>query len=101
MSEIENVISRADLLAHLGIDYADDMVNKNIDQAIRYADGELRESVADDYPVDHPLTPELALLYASASYENRDLAGNEIKRADQIANKLRLYLRRRSNVQTV
>lgn len=101
MSDINDVITRDDLLVHLGIDYADDMVNKNIDQALRYADGELRESVGDDYPVDHPLTPELALLYASASYEKRDLAGNEVKRAEQIAFKLKLYLRRRSNVQTV
>ena len=97
MSDINTVITEADVLAYLGIDYADDMVNTNIAKAIRYADGELRESVGDDYPVDHPLTPELALLYASASYEKRDLAGNELKRAEQIAQKLRLVLRRRSN----
>lgn len=97
MSDINSVITADDLLAHLGIDYADDMVNKNIAKAIAYADGELRESVGDDYPVDHPLTPELALLYATASYEQRDLSGNEIKRADQIALKLRLVLRRGSN----
>lgn len=97
MSDISKVITPADVLADLGIDYADDMVNTNIAKAIRYADGELRESVGDNYPVDHPLTPELALLYASASYEKRDLTGNELKRADQIAQKLRLVLRRRSN----
>lgn len=97
MSNISDVISADDLLAYMGIDYADDMVNKNIDRAINTADGDLRESVGDNYPVDHPLTPELALLYASASYENRDLAGNEIKRAADIAQKLRLVLRRRSN----
>ena len=97
MSDIKAVITKDDLLARLGIDYADDMVNKNIAKAIAYADGELRESVGDEYPVDHPLTPELALLYATASYEQRDLSGNEIKRADQIALKLRLVLRRGSN----
>ena len=97
MSDINAVITPDDLLASLGIDYADDMVNKNIAKAIAYADGELRESVSDDYPVDHPLTPELALLYATASYEKRDLSGNELKRADQIALKLRLVVRRGSN----
>lgn len=97
MSNINDVISAEDLLAYLGIDYADDMVNKNIARAIKTAGGDLRESVGEDYPVDHPLTPELALLYAAASYENRDLAGNESKRANDIALKLRLYMRRRSN----
>lgn len=97
MSDIKAVITKDDLLAHLGIDYVDDMVDKNIAKAIAYADGELRESVSDDYPVDHPLTTELALMYATASYEQRDLSGNELKRADQIALKLRLVLRRGSN----
>ena len=95
MSNIHDIITADDVLAYLGIDYADDMVNKNIDNAIAYADGELRESVSDDYPVDHPLTLELALLHAAASYEKRDLAGNEVKRAGDIALKLRLYLKRR------
>ena len=95
MSNIQEVITFEDVLAYLGIDYADDMVYKNIENAINYADGELRESVGDDYPVDHPLAPELALLYAAASYEKRDLAGNEAKRANDIALKLRLYLKRR------
>lgn len=97
MSNINDVLTAEDLLAYLGIDYADDMVNKNIARAINTADGDLRESVGEDYPVDHPLTPELALLYGAASYENRDLAGNESKRANDIALKLRLYMRRRSN----
>ena len=97
MSNIADVITSEDLLAYLGIDYADDTVNKNIAHAIAYADGELRESVADDYPVDHPLAPELARLYAAASYEQRELSDNESKRAAQIALKLRLVLRRRSN----
>ena len=101
MSDINAVINADDLLAYLGIDYADEMVNKNIQRAINTADGDLRESVGENYPVDHPLTKELALLYASISYEERELSGNESKRADQYALKLRLYLRRRSNGETV
>jgi hypothetical protein len=71
MSDISKVITPDELLSYLGIDYADDMVNKNIDRAINTADGELRESVSENYPVDHPLTKELALIYASNAYENR------------------------------
>lgn len=96
MSDISKVITADDVLAYLGIDYADDMVNKNIDRAIQTAHGELRESVGDDYPVDHPLTKELALLYAARSYDDRDFATNEAKRADQFALKLRLVMRRAS-----
>lgn len=100
MSNISDVIVEADLLDYLGFDYADDMVKKNINRAINTADGELRESVADNYPVDHPLTKELALIYASNAYENRgnvSLSNNERKLADEYALKLRLYLRRGSN----
>lgn len=97
MSDISAVISTDEVLAYLGIDYADDMVYKNIARAISTADGDLRESVSEDYPVDHPLTKELALIYASVSYDNRDLSSNESKRAEQIAQKLRLVLRRRLN----
>jgi hypothetical protein len=102
MSDINTVITTDDLLAYLGIDYGeDDMVKVNILRAIRTADGELRESVGDDYPVDHPLTKELALIYASVSYEERDLSGNESKRAEQLALKLRLVLGRDTNVETI
>lgn len=97
MSNINAVITESDLMDYLGIDYTDDMTVRNLKRAIKYADGELKESVGDDYPVDHPLTPELALLYASSSYENRDLTLNENKRVRQISEKLRLVLRRRAN----
>lgn len=100
MSNIEDVITADDLLGYLGIDYADDMVTRNINRAINTASGELRESVADDYPVDHPLTKELALIYASNAYENRgdiSLSNNERKLSSGIALKLRLYMRRVSN----
>lgn len=97
MSNIEDVITIADILAYTGIDEVDNMVNENLQRALSTADGELRESVGEEYPIDHPLTRELALIYAAAAYENRDIAGNESKRADQIALKLRLVMRRRAN----
>jgi hypothetical protein len=100
MSNIEDVITVDDVIDHLGIDYADDMVTRNINRAIRSADGQLRESVSENYPVDHPLTKDLALIYASNAYENRgdiSLSNNERKLSSDIAMKLRLYLRRVSN----
>lgn len=100
MSNIENVITADDLLAYLGIDYPDHIVTRNIKRAINTADGELRESVSENYPVDHPLTKELALIYASNAYENRgeiSLSNNERKLSNDLALKLRLYLRRGKN----
>lgn len=101
MSDIKAVITAADVLAYLGIDYADEAVNRNIERAINTADGELRESVGDDYPVDHPLTKELALLYAAVSYEGRGFEGNEGKRADGLALKLSLVMRRTADAQGI
>ena len=100
MSNINDVITNDDVLGYLGIDYADEMVTKNITRAIATADGQLRESVSDDYPVDHPLTKELALIYASNAYENRgdiSLSNNERKLSSDFAMKLRLYMRRVNN----
>lgn len=100
MSDINDVITATEVLAYLGIDYADDMVMTNIIRAINTADGELRESVSDNYPVNHPLTKELALIYASNAYENRGdiaLTGNEYKLSLDLGQKLRLYLRRQTN----
>ena len=100
MSNIEDVITVDDVLDYLGIDYADDVIRRNVSRAINTASGELRESVADDYPIDHPLTKELALIYSSNAYENRgdiSLSGNERKLSNDLARKLRLYMRRVSN----
>lgn len=104
MSDINKVITVNDVLNYLGIDYADEMINFNITRAIKSADGQLRESVSDDYPVDHPLTHDLALIYASNAYENRgdiNLSNNERKLSSDYAMKLRLYLRRVANEQRV
>ena len=101
MSDINKVITKDELRVYLGIDYADEMINQNLERAINTADGDLRESVADKYPVEHPLTKELALMYASASYDQRDLSSNESKRANDFALKLRLYLRRVSDESSV
>ena len=100
MSNIEDVITVDDVLDYLGIDYADDVVTRNITRAISTADGELRESVGENYPVDHPLTKELALIYASSAYDNRgdiSLTGNDRKLSADLASKVRLYMRRVSN----
>ena len=95
------VVTVEDVKAYLGIDYADDMVNANIERAINTADAYLKGSIGSDYPVDDPRAKELALIIISDLYDNRGLqstvSGNTRRLVDDLSLQLRLELRRRSN----
>ena len=87
-----------EVLAYLGIDYADAMVTKNIERSILVADAYLKGSIGKDYPNDDPRVKELALIFISDLYENRGLvekvAGNVRRLVDDMSLQLRLELRR-------
>ena len=97
------VVSVDEVLAYLGIDYADHMVNKNIERAIKTADAYLKGSIGDDYPIEDPKAKELALIIISDLYDNRGLTtganvSNNVRRlVDDLSLQLRLELRRGSN----
>ena len=95
------VVSREDVLAYLGIDFSDEMVNKNIDRLIKTADSYLKGSIGDNYPVDDPRAKELALIIISDLYDNRGLqstiSGNTRRLGDDLSLQLRLELGRVSN----
>lgn len=95
------VVSVDEVLAYLGIDYSDDMVNKNIERAIKTADAYLKGSIGDTYPVEDPRSKELALIIISDLYDNRGLqstiSGNTRRLVDDLSLQLRLELRRGSN----
>lgn len=101
MADTTQVVSVEDVLAYLGIDYADDMVNTNVERAIKTADAYLKGSIGANYPVDDPRSKELALIIISDIYDNRGLqstiSGNVRKLVDDISLQLRLELRRSSN----
>ena len=96
-----SVVSVDEVLAYLGIDYADDMVNKNIERSIKTADAYLRGSIGENYPVEDPRSKELALIIISDLYDNRGLqsaiSGNTRRLVDDLSLQLRLELRRGSN----
>lgn len=101
MSDITiQVVSVEEVLAYLGIDYADDMVNKNIERVINSADAYLKGSIGEGYPVEDPRAKELALIIISDLYDNRGLhstmSGNVRKLVDDLSWQLRLELRRAS-----
>ena len=96
-----SMVSVEDVLAYLGIDYADDMVNRNVERAIKTADAYLKGSIGENYPVEDPRVKELALMIISDLYDNRGLvstvSGNTRRLVDDLSLQLRLELRRVSN----
>ena len=86
-----------EVLAYLGIDYADEMVNKNIERSILVADSYLKGSIGKNYPTNDPRVKELALIFISDLYDNRGMiekvAGNVRRLVDDMSLQLRLELR--------
>lgn len=95
------VVSVDEVLAYLGIDYSDDMVNKNIERVIKTADAYLKGSIGQNYPVEDPRAKELALIIISDLYDNRGLqttiSGNTRKLVEDFSLQLRLELGSGSN----
>lgn len=92
------VVTIEEVKAYLGIDYADDMVNANIERAINTTNAYLKGSIGNDYPTDDPRAKELALIIISDLYDNRGLqstiSGNTRRLVDDLSLQLRLELRR-------
>lgn len=68
------MVSLEEVKDYLGIDYADDMVERNIDRMIKTADSMLKGSIGDPYPDDDPRAVELALIMVADLYNNRELS---------------------------
>ena len=83
--------------AYLGIDYADDMVTKNLERTILTADAYLKGSLGTDYPTDDPRVKELALIVISDLSDNRGLtekvSGNVRRLVDDFSLQIRLEMR--------
>lgn len=100
MSEKIAVVSVDEVKDYLGIDYADEMVTRNITRAIKTADAYLKGSIGENYPVDNPKAKELALIIVSDLYDNRGLTtsgsvtNNTRRLVDDLSLQLRLELRR-------
>lgn len=90
-----------EVLDYLGIDYADEMVTRNVQRAIQTADAYLKGAVGTNYPTDDPRAKELALIFISDLYDNRGMiekvSGNVRRLVDDFTLQLRLELRRAGN----
>lgn len=98
----DTVVQAQDVLDYLGIDYADKMVNANVNLAISTADAYLKGAVGADYPVEDPRAKELALIFIADLYDNRGMlektSTNVRRLVDDFLLQLRLELRRGSSV---
>ena len=101
MNNTNTVVSIDEVKSYLGIDYADEMVEKNISRIIDTADAYLKGSIGENYPTDDPRAKELALIIISDLYDNRGInstvSGNTRRLVDDLSLQLRLELRRVSN----
>lgn len=87
-----------EVLDYLGIDYADDMVTRNVERAILTADAYLKGAIGTNYPTEDPRAKELALIFIADLYDNRGsiekVSGNVRRLVDDFMLQLRLELRR-------
>ena len=103
-SEEETVVTTAEVLAYLGIDYTDDMNTTNITRAISAAELFLTGSIGEGYDKTDARVKELALIVVADLFDNRTLqaqgGGNvstNVRRlVDDFSLQLRLELRRSS-----
>ena len=102
MDDNNQVVTVDEVLAYLGIDYADDMITRNIGRLIKTADSYLKGAVGDDYPTDDPKAKEIALTIISDLYDNRGVhpatgANNNMRRLlEDMCLQLKMELRRAS-----
>lgn len=93
--------TKDEVLDYLGIDYADDMITRNIERCINVSDAFIKGSIGENYPVDDPRIKELSLIVIDDLYENRGLdgnvSGNTRRLVHDLSLQLRLDLRRKAN----
>lgn len=92
------ILQPIDVYNYLGIDYADDMVEANVNRAIATADAYLQGAIGADYPINDPRAKELALIFIADLYDNRGMleksSANVRRLVDDFLLQLRLELRR-------
>lgn len=58
---------------YIGLDYEDEMVNRNIERIIKVTDKMFIGSLGKDYPKEDERVQEMALMIANDLYTNREL----------------------------
>lgn len=85
-----------DVLAYLGIDYADEVVTRNVESAMATAKQVLLGSVGEDvetYLPDDPRIAELVKIYVDDLYSERGLSAKVSNATRQLVNTMEWQLR--------
>ena len=98
MSDKNTIVTVNEVLDYLGIDYADEMVEKNITRAISVADAYLKGAIGNNYPTTDSRATELAKIFIADLYDNRSViekvSGNTRRLVDDFILQLKLELMR-------
>lgn len=87
------MVNAKDVKNYLGIDYADEMVDKNIKRLVKTADSYLKGAIGEDYPKEDPRAIELALIVIADLYDNRDMSAKVSNNVRSIVNDFSMQLR--------
>lgn len=82
-------------LEYLGIDYADDVVQRNVTRALATAGATLRGAVGDDVETllpNDPRVKELALIYLDDLYSNRGVSAKVSSATRRLVHTMELQL---------
>lgn len=85
-----------DVLAHLGIDYADDVVTRNVQRAMNTAWQVMLGSIGEDvekYLPDDPRVTELIMIYVDDLYSERGVSAKVSGATRQMVNTMEWQLR--------
>lgn len=90
------MLTIGDVMDHIGIDYADETVTKNVEKAWKTAEQVMLGSVGDDvrqYLPDDPRVDDLVLIYADDLYSERGVSAKVGNATRQMVSTMELQLR--------
>ena len=86
------MVTLAEVKDYLGIDYDDDISNRNIEKYILVADSYLKGSIGDTYPSDDERAKQLALFIIEDLYDRGSYSVKENKAIESLKNDFILQL---------
>ena len=90
------MVTLNDALEHLGIDFADEVVERNVTRALETGKALMRGAVGedvDDYLHGDPRIDQLVLLYTAEAYDSREASQKQASVRNRLTHDLELQLK--------